>query len=148
MPGRQFCRLGLAVKASGQDGSHRLVGACIVPERPFSRCLKPLWLVVLPQPDDAQTGAVALLGIGAGCHDFLYQPGGGSPCFACPLDDARQAPPGIFTVLWRHVFFERGMSAADIGTGMGGYPLSPVKDFHSGGSDGPPRCGSRYSLLP
>ena len=99
----------LLVQAGGQYGVHRLEGAGIVFEGSFCRSPDSFRAVVLAQAYDAHAGAVALLGIGAGRDDPLYQLGGRRAYFGRPLDEAGRIPFGIVLMLRRHMFFERSL---------------------------------------
>ncbi len=65
------------VEAVLQDRFHRGQGACVDRQRPVAGGLKPLRAVAAGQPQDAEAGAEALLGVRSVAQDDVDEDGGG-----------------------------------------------------------------------
>ena len=92
--------------------------------------------VLFSQVHDAQTGTMALLGMGFVGHNFFDELSRERTDGLSPADDARGAPFKMFLVGQRHVFGDGGAAVGDPAAGVRGDALAFEKDFN--GSAGEP----------
>src|SRR5947209_16725720 len=109
-PVRGRCRP-FAIEVVLQDRVDRAVGARTNLERPAASSFEPLMAIGFGEPQDADAGAEALLGMRALPQDDLDQRGGVAADRARLPPDALWRPVGIAPVARRHVFAHRGMLA-------------------------------------
>src|ERR1700674_5814849 len=79
-------------------------------QRPAASRLQPVAAIALDQPDDADRGAEALLGVRALAHDDLDQRRGIAPDLARLPPDPLRRPVGIASVAAWHVLANRGVA--------------------------------------
>ena len=91
--------------------------------------LEPLGPVALGQAQDAETRAVALLGVRAVGEDRLHQRRRPRPDARRPVDQPRRRPGQVLLMRLRHVLGERRMAAAFGASGVGGHALAPQEDL-------------------
>src|SRR5439155_21493047 len=84
-------------------------GACADLQCPSAGRLQPVTTIALDQPDDADGGAEALLGVSALAHDDLDERCGIAPDLAGLPPDPLWRPVGVAPVARRHVLAHRGM---------------------------------------
>src|SRR5215218_8757474 len=88
----------LAIEAVGQDGVDRAVGSGADLEPSFASGLEALDAVVAGEPQDAEAGAEALLGMGPAAQDHVDQGGGVRPDGGGLELDALVCPAGVAAV--------------------------------------------------
>ena len=86
------------------------------------------------QVDNPHASFVGLLRIGTTSQDLFYQLRGSRPGFTSPFDETGGIPFSLSPVLRGHMLLECGIAPADIGPGMGCYPLTFAESFDSGSS--------------
>jgi len=94
---------------------------------------QPRVAVAFGQPQDAQAGAVALLGVRPVGEDGFDERGGVRADGAAPGDEARGAPLQVLLMGLGHVGGIGGVAAAEGTAWMGGHALAAVEDFDGGG---------------
>ena len=103
----------LAVEVVGEDRLDRPVGVRRQRERPGTGRLAALGAVAVGQADDAERGAIALLGVAAALQDARDQGGGRRAGLLGPGHDARRRPLGVAAVGLGHVGGVGGVRVAD-----------------------------------
>src|SRR5262245_29088795 len=98
--------------------------------------------ISVSQPDQAQTGSVALLRIPARFHNSVGDSLGSRPRCGSPVEYSRRRPAQIPLMRFRAVFPHRGSRSRLIASRMAGYSNPSVKHFHSC------RTVSKLDLLP
>src|SRR6266851_6890157 len=114
---RQFWRLGwahrgLPIEAVLKDGVDRAVRSGADLEAAAARRLEPLDTVLAGQPQDAETGAEALLGMRPAAQDDLDQGGGIVADGGGLALDTLVGPAGVAAMGRRHVLGHGGVAAA------------------------------------
>src|SRR5262252_7178777 len=110
--GRTFGVQRLAVEPGLQDRLDAAVAEGAHRQRPLAGGLHALGAVAVAEPDDAQAGAIALLGMRSRLQDALGQLGCRRSCLLGPADDPAWGPLLVATVGVRHVRGVGGMAAA------------------------------------
>ncbi len=87
------------------------------------------------KPDDAETGAEALLGMRAFIEDQVAQRGGGRPDRGGLLADALDGPAGVAPMTGRHVLRDGGVLVVAAHALMRGDPLALVEDLDGAGGE-------------
>jgi hypothetical protein len=108
------------------------IGAGLDGPRPGARRFKPRGAVALGQAQDAEAGAIVLLGMRPVGEDRLDQRGRLGADGARPVDEARRRPLEMALVGLGHVGGVRGVLAADDTPPMGGDALTTVEDLDGG----------------
>ena len=101
----------LAIEVVLQDRVDGGVGARADLQRPAAGGLEPLGPVALGQPQDADAGAEALLGVRPLAQDDLDECRGVAPDLAGPPLEALRRPVGVAPVARRHVLAHRRVLA-------------------------------------
>ena len=94
-----------------EDGLDALVTERVQRQRASTGRLQPGRSVLFAQPQDAQTGPVALDGMGAGGQDLLHHLCRIRACLVRPADQPLRAPLHILPVMARHVLQHGGVPA-------------------------------------
>ena len=123
------------VQATTQDGGDALVGRRANRLRPRTGCLQPQVAVLTTQPHQAQTGAVALLGMLAMLHLPAHHGRSGRAHALAPGDELGWRPLQVRPVRGRHVLGRGGVRTPAGIEGMGGHAFVAVQDFHRAGRD-------------
>src|ERR1700687_5549103 len=119
----------------GGDRFDRAVGARANVDRPRGGGIEPLMPVGSGEPDDAETGAEALLGMCAFIQDQVAQRGGGRPDRGCILADALDGPAGVAPMTGCHVLRHRGVLMVAAHALMRGDALALVENLDGAGSE-------------
>src|ERR1700756_231383 len=136
-PVRGRCRP-LAIEVVLQDRVDRAIGARTDLERTTAGGFEPLAAISFGEPQDADAGAEALLGVGALPQDDLDEGRGVAPDLTgLPLHPLR-CPGGIAPMARRHVLAYRRMLAIGGRAHMGRNALAAVEDFDRARSDARP----------
>ena len=106
---------GLAIELVVEDRAHRAVGQGADLDGARGRRPRAVPRRTARQPQDAEAGAEALLGVRSARKDQLAQDRGGGPDAGGPLAHALDGPIGIAAMARRHVI------------GDGGVPLLPLE---------------------
>src|SRR5581483_7517851 len=123
------------IKIVGEDRFDRTVSARADIDRPHGGGIEPLLPVGSGEPDDAEAGAEALLGMRALIEDQVAQRGGGRPDRGCILADALDGPAGVAPMTGGHVFRHgRGLVVAAVAL-MRRDPLALVENLDGAGGD-------------
>src|SRR6266511_5806700 len=85
------------------------------------------------QPQDAQAGAVSLLGVISAIDDPLDQRSGSGASLFGPANDPRGRPLQIILVRWWHVLCECGVAVRDKRSDMDGHPFALKEGFQCAG---------------
>src|SRR5437016_4234906 len=114
---RQLGRLGrprqrLAIEAVLENRVDRSVGSGADLEPSFACGLESLDTVLASEPQDAQAGPEALLGMGPAAQDHVDQGGGVRPNDGGLTLDTLVGPAGVAAVRARHVLGHGGVAAA------------------------------------
>src|SRR3989454_12054234 len=123
--GRGVARAGDAIETALEDRVHVAVGAGAGGQRPGTRRLEPRGIVTFGEPEDAQAGAVALLGMGPVGQDGRHQGRRLRADGRRPVDEAGGAPARVRLMRPGHVLGERRVAAALAATAGRGDTLSP-----------------------
>src|ERR1700730_984633 len=119
----------------GEDRFARAVGARADVDRPHGGGIEPLVPVGSGEPDDAETGAEALLG---GCALIEYQVAqhrGGRSDRGGTLADALDSPAGVAPMTGRHVFRHGRVLVVAAHALMRGDPLTLVENLNGAGGE-------------
>jgi len=119
----------LAIEAVGKDGVDRAVGPGADLEAAPAGRLEALDAVVAGEPQDAEAGAEALLGMGPAAQDHVDQGGGVGSDRARLALDALVCPAGVAAMGTRHVLGHGGVAAAGAAQQMAGDTLALVKQL-------------------
>src|SRR4030042_4329967 len=108
---RSRSRQWLSLQPVPEDGLEALIVGGAQSQAAGTGRLQPCRSVFFAQPQDAQTGPVALDGMGAGGQDLLYHLGGGRASLLGPADQTIRTPRPILPVMARHRLQQRGVLA-------------------------------------
>ena len=111
------------------------IGAGPDGEGPRTRGLQAGLAVAAPEPQESETGAIALLGMRAVGQDRGHQRAGLGADPARPIRQARRRPLQVVLVRLGHVRGVRRMAAGRVVTGMRGDPLPLVETLDGRGGE-------------
>jgi hypothetical protein len=118
-----------AIEAGLQDRVDRGVGARADLERALAGGLEPFGRMGAGQPQDAEAGAEALLGMGALAQDRGDQRLGAGADRRGLAPDLLRGPVGVAPMARRHVVAQGGVAAVRRAAQMGGDALAVVEDL-------------------
>ena len=118
-----------AIEVVLQDRVDGGVGARADLERPAAGGLEPLAAVGLGEPQDAEAGAEALLGVGRSRRMVSTSAAVLGPISAASRAQALRRPVGIAPVARRHVLAHRGVAAFGDGAQVRGDALAAMEDL-------------------
>src|SRR5262245_23311129 len=124
---------GQAIETVLEDGVDVPVGAGVSGTGPSAGRFQPLDAVALGKTQDAQAGAIPLLGMRAIGEDGLDQRGGLWPDGAGPVDQARGRPLEVLAVRLRHMGRIGRVPTAAIVADVRGHALAAMEDLDGGG---------------
>src|SRR5512144_2435783 len=120
---------GLTIEVVLQDGFDRAIGPGADLQRAGRGGLQPLYAERLAEPDDAEAGAEALLGMWPVLQDQFAQQRRGRPDARGFPPDALDRPVRVPAMAGGHVLGDGGVLAVAAAPQMGGDPLALVEDF-------------------
>src|SRR5580700_10396827 len=94
---------GLAIELVVEDGAHRAVGQDADLDRPRGGGFEAIGTEWPHQPNDAEAGSEALLGVRPALQDQLAQRGSGGPNRSRRAANALDGPVGVAPMARRHV---------------------------------------------
>src|SRR5215468_7530293 len=115
----------LAVQPLVEDRADRAVGTGADLEPAPTSGLEPIVAVVSREPEDAEAGAEALLGMRPAAQDDLDQGGGVGADGSGLTQHALMGPAGMTAVRRWHVLGQRGVPAAGTAAQVAGHALAP-----------------------
>jgi hypothetical protein len=121
-----------AIEVVLEDGGDGGIGAGADLERPLASGLEALAAMAFGEPEDADAGAKALLGMAAFAHDDINESSGVGPDVSGLTADPLRGPGGVAAMRARHVFGERGVAAVGAAAQMTGDAFAGSEDL-----DGP-----------
>ena len=127
----------LPIELVVEDGFDGAVGPGADLDRPLGGGFDARRAVGAGEPDDAETGAIALLGMGPALEDLLAQRRGRRADLAGVFPDALDRPAGVAPVARGHVLGNGGVLPVPAGPQMDGDALALVEDLDAAG--GQPR---------
>ena len=127
-PGRR-----LPIKLVVEDGFDGAVGPCTDLDGAFGGGFEPRGPERSGEADDAQAGAVALLGMGPAFEDLLAQRRRSGADLAGVLADALDGPAGVAPVAGGHVLGKGGVLPVPARPYMDGDALAFVEDLDAAG---------------
>ncbi len=136
------------IEIVGEDRFDRAVGARADVDGPERRGFEPIAPIVPGEPDDAETGPKALLGVRPLIEDEIAQPQSGGPDRGGVLANALDRPAGIAPMAGGHMLGDRGVLVIATHALVSGNPLAPVEDLDGAGREPHPtstrakRCGT------
>src|SRR6187401_1948514 len=128
----------LAIEVVLQDRVDASVGAGADLKRTRAGGLEPPGPVRRREPQDADAGPEALLGMRALCEDDLDQRRGAAPDLSRAPPQALQCPVGMAPMARRHVLTHRRVAAVRGGADMRGDALAAMEDFDGARRDAHP----------
>ena len=117
------------VEAMFEDRVDMPVGARADGDGPGTGGLQAGVAIALGEPQDAEAGAVALLGVRPVGEDSLDEGGRVGADRARPGDEAQGRPLEVVLMRWGHVGGVGGVPAADLAADMGRHPLPAMEQF-------------------
>ncbi|KTW14586.1 hypothetical protein SA9_12375, partial [Staphylococcus warneri] len=126
---------GTPIEIVGEDRFDRAVGARADVDRPRSRGVQPSAPIGAGEPEDAEAGAEALLGVRAHVENEVAQSAGRRPDRGSVLSDARDGPAGVAPMAGGHVLRHGGVFVITAHALMRGDPLALVEDLYGAGSE-------------
>ena len=124
---------GQAIEAVLEDGVDVAVRAGLGGPGPGTGRFHPLAPVALGEPQNAQAGAITLLGVRAILEDGLDEGGGVGADGAGPVEQARGRPLQVLAMRLGHVSGIGGVAAPEIAADVGGHALAAMEDLDGGG---------------
>ena len=109
------------------------VGAGSGHESPSTGGLEPFVAIALCQPQDAETRAVALLGVATFVEDGGHELARARPDARAPRDQPRRSPLQMLLVGLGHVLGFGRVPSAGVAAGVRGQAPPVVEDLHRGG---------------
>jgi hypothetical protein len=125
----------LAVEALHQDRADAVDGAGADHHGARAGSLETGLAVPLAKPQDPQTGAVPVLGMGLLADDRLDELSRAWPDRLGPTDHPRRSPLGVVAMDLGHVLRDGGEPTAGEAARVGSHPATPVEDLDGGGAD-------------
>ena len=123
------------VEAGLQDRGDRAVGARADGQAALAGRLQPGVAIGLGQPQDAEAGPEALLGMRLGAHDGLDQGGRSRPDLGGKGQHPRRRPAGVAPMRARHVLGRRRVPPLQRRPRMGRHALAGVEHLDRGVGD-------------
>src|SRR5258707_3984874 len=129
---RPWRREGLAVEPRLQDRLQASVAEGADCQRPLAGGLDAISAVAVAEPEDAETGAEALLGMGPRFQDALGQLGRRRSRLLGPADDPAGSPLLVPAVGVGHVGGVGAMASALVAANVAGDPAAAAEDLDRG----------------
>src|SRR5437899_7796417 len=129
------------VEIEFQNRLHALVTARVQCHSTTRCVLQALFRILVAEPQDSETGTIALLGMTLSGHDAIKDLRCGRADFMSPVKHARGRPFQMLLMGLGAVLIATGGAVGDVGANMRGHPRSTMKDLYCGSG------GSYFHLL-
>src|SRR5271154_3119573 len=130
---RGALRRGPPIEPGIEDGFARAIGPGADLDGALGSGLDPRRAERADEPHDAETGAIALLGMGPSLEDLFAQGRGRRADLAGVLPDALDRPAGVAPVAGRHVLGDRRVLPVPARPYVDGDALALVEDLDAAG---------------